>query len=139
MQRVLELKDYTTICASAPSEVLALVAVKAWDAIAARQLALLRGNLGLLRAFFARWAGVLAWQEPRAGTVAFPRLLAGDSAGFCARLAAEAGVLLLPAEVYDHAPSVAEGRFRLGFGRRDFAACLERVDAFLVAEHGAPP
>lgn len=53
---------------------------------------------------------------------------------FCDRLVAEAGVLLLPATVYDDEQSVQEGRFRLGLGRADMAECLEKLDAFLAAQ-----
>lgn len=78
ISRVCSLKDYTTICSSAPSEVLALAGLRAWGAILARQLATVRSNLALAEAFFAKWAGVLAWEPPRAGTIAFPRLITGE-------------------------------------------------------------
>lgn len=42
MARVAELKDFTTICNSAPSEVLALVGARAWQGLVDRQMALIR-------------------------------------------------------------------------------------------------
>jgi aspartate/methionine/tyrosine aminotransferase len=62
--------------------------------------------------------------------------LAGCPAGepveaFCDRLVEEAGVLLLPATVYDH----PEGRFRLGFGRRNLPECLQQLDGFLAKHY----
>lgn len=132
LARILELKDFTTICSSAPSEVLALMAVRRWDDILRRQLATVRANLVALDAFFARWRRVFAWSPPRAGTVAFPCLLTGEDVGaWCEALVAEAGVLLMPAGVYDDARSAAEGRFRLGFGRRDLPECLAQLEAWL--------
>jgi aspartate/methionine/tyrosine aminotransferase len=169
LRRVLELKDYSTICSSAPSEVLALAAARAWPALVARQLGTVAANVDLVRAFFLLWRGTLAWREPLAGTVAFPRLLTGGSAragcparlpapgalrqpapcallrptplppapagepidAFCERLVRDAGVLLLPATVYQHEPSVAAGHFRLGFGRASMPEALVHLGSFL--------
>ena len=36
-----------------------------------------------------------------------------------------AGVLVLPASVYQHAPSVANIHFRIGLGREDFTEFLQ--------------
>ena len=45
-----------------------------------------------------------------------------------------AGVLLLPADVYEHDASVARGCFRLGLGRKNFSVCLEAFDVWLASE-----
>lgn len=42
-----------------------------------------------------------------------------------------AGVLLLPATVYDHPASVANARFRVGLGRRNVPQCLQALEEFL--------
>ncbi|KAL4423572.1 hypothetical protein ABPG77_004612 [Micractinium sp. CCAP 211/92] len=138
LSRILELKDFTTICSSAPSEVLALIGVRRWDDILQRQLATIRANLAVLDAFFARWRHVFAWSPPHAGTVAFPRLLTGEDVGaWCEALVTEAGVLLMPASVYGDERSSAEGRFRLGFGRRDLPECLAQLEAWLQQRYPA--
>jgi aspartate/methionine/tyrosine aminotransferase len=136
LQRCAELKDYTTICAAAPSEALALIAVRSWDALAARAARVIAANLDELAAFARRWPHVLEWQPPPAGTVAFPRLNARllgapDVGSACEALAAEDGVLLLPATVYEHAPSAAAGRARVGFGRAGLPAALAALEAAL--------
>ena len=66
------------ICNSAPSEFLAELALRHRERLAARNLAIIRTNLDLLDAFFARHADRFAWQRPRAGSIAFPELL-GDA------------------------------------------------------------
>lgn len=139
MARILELKDFTTICNSAPSEVLALIGVRSWEPLVERSLGVIRANLATLDAFFARWRHLFAWQPPRAGTVAFPRLLTGEDVGeWCEAAVGQAGVLLMPAGVYDDAQSVREGRFRLGFGRKDLPQCLEVLERWLETRY-APP
>ena len=121
------LKDYTTICAAAPSEFLAAVALRRREAVLGRCLGIVGANLELLDHFLARHAGRFSWVRPRAGPVAFPALRSGGADGFCARLLAETGVLLAPGRLFvggaDH--------FRVGFGRADFAAGLADLDRFL--------
>lgn len=131
MARVKELKDYTTICSPGPSEVLALIGLRARDKIIAGRLELLQSNLALLDAFFSKHLATLAWERPRAGTICFPKVINGEgSEAFCMRVLKETGILLLPSTVYDHAPT-GEERFRLGFGRADMPKVLAMLDEFL--------
>ena len=67
-------KSYTTICSSAPSEVLAIMGLRAKDQIIARHLARIARNLGLLDTFFEDYRDRFEWVRPKAGTIAFPRL-----------------------------------------------------------------
>ncbi len=128
LQRVAALKDYTSGCLSAPSEVLALVALRSRERVLARSRALLARNLALLDSFFADWEGVLEWVRPRAGCVAYPRLLTGEPVEqFAARLTAEEGVMLVPGAVYGD----FDNRFRIGFGHADMPEALARLDRFL--------
>lgn len=75
----------------------------------------------------------------QAGPVAFPRLLTGEPVGaWCERLVAACGVLLLPADVYEHESSAARGHFRFSLGRTDMPACLAVLDEWCVQEYGEP-
>ena len=67
------LKDYTTICSSAPSELLALMGLRSRDAILAHNRELVRRNVEGGRAS-SRVARFLSWIPPQGGTVCFPRL-----------------------------------------------------------------
>ena len=127
LARVAALKDYTTICNAAPSEILALIALRARETVLARSRSIVAANLRLVRDFFARHPTLFEWVEPRAGSVAFPRLRHGDASTWVAQLREAEGVLLLPGAEFggwsDH--------FRIGLGRDDAAAALERVEAFI--------
>lgn len=130
LERMMELKDYTTICNSAPAELLAEIALRHRQLLAGRTRAIIRHNLDLLDEFFGRHAGRFRWQRPVAGPVAFPRLTAGDIEDFCTRLATGAGVLLIPGTLFDEpAP-----HFRIGFGRANLPQALERLDAWLASQ-----
>lgn len=121
LSRLERAKHYTTICNSAPSEVLARIALKARTTILDRNRALIAANLPLFDAFFAEFADLFEWQAPDGGCVAYPRYLGPEGVEeFCTRLVEEAGVLLLPAGIYrsELTPTPTD-RFRIGVGRAD--------------------
>jgi aspartate/methionine/tyrosine aminotransferase len=128
--RVAQLKDYTTICNAAPSEFLGIVALKHRAELVGRTVELLLKNLRAVEGFMARHADTFEWIPPRAGPIAFPRLVgsagAEGSLGFCERIVEAAGVLLLPGDVYG-----VPGHVRIGFGRSDLTAALSRLDRHL--------
>ena len=125
--RMAELKDYTTICSSAPSELLAETALRHAEELAGRSRTIIEANLVLLDAFFARKAAVFSWQRPTAGPVAFPRFLPGDADGFCGELVESQGVLLAPGAHFGGPP----GHFRIGFGRRNMPEALAGLETFV--------
>lgn len=122
------LKDYTTICASAPSEILALIALRSKEIILNRNILIYRENLSVLDDFFQTHHNLFRWVAPRAGTVTFPEYLASQSAEkMCQILLKHSGVMLLPASVLNF-----EGNYvRIGFGRRDMPEVLGKFDQFL--------
>jgi aspartate/methionine/tyrosine aminotransferase len=124
--RLAALKDYTTICNSAPSEILALIALRAQGALLARTFAIMRANLAVLDDFFRRAPTLFRWVRPRAGSVCFPELVTGNVDDFAAQLVEREGVLILPASQFGH----PDNRFRLGFGRSDMPEGLARLERF---------
>ena len=126
-ERLTTLKDYTTICSSAPSEVLSLIGLRAKDRIVGRALQIIQSNLELLDDFFIKNAEDFEWVRPRATSVCFPKLLNGSVETFAADLVNEEGVLIAPGSLFGHGGN----HFRLGYGRRDMPRALERLDAFV--------
>jgi aspartate/methionine/tyrosine aminotransferase len=118
-------KDYTTICSSAPSEVLALIALRAADTVLARSRAIVAANLEVVDAFFEDWADRFAWVRPRAGSVGFPRLTVPGVTidDWAADLVETEGVLLLPGSQF----AFGGNHFRLGLGRTDLPDALQRL------------
>lgn len=128
LSRILAWKDYTTICTSAPAEVLSGIALRHADTIIERNRAILNENLPLLRDFFARHHDRFEWMEPRAGPVCFPRYLGEEGAeAFCDTIIRETGVVLLPSAVY----GAGDHHIRFGFGRRDMVPALAVLDEYL--------
>jgi aspartate/methionine/tyrosine aminotransferase len=133
LDRASALKDYLTICNSAPSEFLAAVALRHHERIAQRNRALVLRNLDLLDAFFARQGDRFRWRRPNAGPIAFPRYQPRDGADnvdtFCSRVLASSGVLLLPGTLYGE----GHQHVRVGFGRANLPAALGQLEAALAA------
>jgi len=126
-QKMASLKDYTTICNSAPSEFLAEVAMRNRTKLAERNLGIIKANLTVMDNFFTGHADLFAWIRPQAGSMAFPRYLGGDVEAFCDKLVKESGVLLLPGTIYGD----SHNHFRLGLGRKNLPQAVERLDEFV--------
>ncbi|SER01416.1 Aspartate/methionine/tyrosine aminotransferase [Lentzea xinjiangensis] len=123
------LKDYTTVCAAAPAEILSLIALRARDHLIDRSKRIILGNHALAESFFRQRSEIFAWEPLRAGMIAFPRLLLPVPVEeFVTDLAREESVLLLPDNVFD----ISDNRFRVGLGRSSLPQSLERLDRFLT-------
>lgn len=125
--KMASLKDYTTICNSAPSEFLAEVALRNRQSLIDRNLGIIKHNLSVVDELFARHPSLFTWARPKAGSMGFPKLLQGNVEAFCDDLVKKAGVLLLPGSVYDD----SHNHFRLGLGRRNLPQAVERLDGYL--------
>jgi aspartate/methionine/tyrosine aminotransferase len=127
-------KDYTSICNSAPSEFLSVIALQHRQRLLKRNLRIIRGNLDLLDPFFERNRDRLEWVRPKAGPIAFPAYRGGDVDRFCRELFEQTGVLLLPGTLYGS----FNGHFRIGFGRQDFPEGLHRLESHIQHQRSMP-
>jgi aspartate/methionine/tyrosine aminotransferase len=118
LARVVQAKSGLSSCLSVPSEVLALIALRAGPRIVARNRTIARSNRQLLRDFLRRHPEMFA--DDGADSLAFvaPRYLGGrDACAFAVDLVRAAGVLLLPFGLWRSplAPVPAD-RLRIGLG-----------------------
>jgi aspartate/methionine/tyrosine aminotransferase len=124
---LIDLKLYTTICSSAPSELLTALALRHHDQLLDRNRALVLDNLRLVTELLDRHAERFSWVAPTAGPIGFPRLAgAAETQPFCEELAARESVLLLPGNVYGEPEHV-----RIGFGRARIPEALLGFERFL--------
>jgi len=128
-------KHFLSICNSAPSEVLARIALKSRDYILARNRAVVRDNLAVLNAFFADYAHLFDWREPDGGCIGFIRYKGAEGVEeFTRRLVEESGVLFLPSSIYrSELGPVPENCLRVGFGRSHVPAGVAVLRAWLEA------
>jgi aspartate/methionine/tyrosine aminotransferase len=126
--RWLAFKDYTTICNSAPSEILGIIALQNTERIVQRNLDIIRENTAIAAAFFAQHSDKFACHLPKAGSIAFPEWHGPGTVDQLAQsLLDQQGVMIVPGHLFD----VPGNYFRIGLGRKNFGEALEYVDAYL--------
>ena len=100
LARIVELEHYTTICSSAPRAAQRPYAQAPCHARGTEPGHRVRQPAAPGR--FLRNAGTFSWVRLDASPIGFSRLLCSDdTSGFCERLVAQTGVLLLPGTVND--------------------------------------
>ena len=130
LARCLEFKYYTTICSSAPSEILTAVALRHREVLAQRNREIVLRNLPLLDSFFRQRSNLFEWIKPNAGPIGFVHFKPQrDVFLFCEDVARKAGVLLLPGTVYDQPHHI-----RFGYGRKNMPEALAHLSAYLDAQ-----
>jgi aspartate/methionine/tyrosine aminotransferase len=127
-KEVASFKNYTTICNSALSEFLAILALRNRNKIISRNIEIINNNLNLLDVFFNKYNNIFKWVKPIAGSIAFPSLLIDESVEtFCLKLLKEKSVLLMPSTNYNY----SDRHFRIGFGRKNMLEALLKLEDFL--------
>lgn len=127
-EKWLAFKDYLTICNSAPSEILGIMALKDAERILKRNVEIIRANTAVAGEFFGKHPDLFEWIPPKAGSIAFPRWLGKQPVEtFCQRVLDAEGVMIVPGGLFDD----PNNHFRVGLGRRNFPQALAHVQAFV--------
>jgi len=128
VQAWLTYKDYTTICNSAPGEILGIIALQNKERIVRRNLAIIRENIASAEAFFGRHSQYFAWFGPKAGSVAFSEWLGlGPVEQFCQAVLDKQGVMIVPGSLF----GFHGNHFRVGLGRRNLPEALAHIGEYL--------
>jgi len=129
-EELINWKHYTSICPPAPSEFLTTAVLSHHHKFANRNRAIIRKNLAIADAFFARWPDLFTWRPPQAGSIALVELHQPSATAYCHQLVADAGVLLLPSSCLGY----GDGHVRMGFGRETFAHDLAVYEQHLQTQ-----
>lgn len=128
ISRFLHYKDYVTICSSSPSEILALIALRAKERILERNNKIVNGNIKMASEFFSAHSDKFVWLPPAGGSTAFPKWLGKMSIeDLCGGLLESEEVMLVPGSMFEFPGN----HFRLGLGRENFSEGMERFGEFL--------
>ena len=123
-------KLYNSICNSAPSEILALIALRAKERLLKRNREILLNNFEILKAFMQRNQKTVSWIPPEGGTMAILKLLLPLSVDtFAEDLVQQEGVLIMPGSVFN----LSGNYFRIGFGKKNMPPILEKFEKYLCA------
>ena len=127
LKKISVLKDYTTICGSAPSEILAIMALRQKEDILKANKDRILENLAAARAFFTKRDNLFTWLEPRGGSTAFVRLNPKyDVEELCEKIVREKSIMIVPGGIFDYAGNY----FRIGLGRNDFKTILHELEEY---------
>ena len=122
LKNVLSYKDYLSICSSAPSEILSLIAINHKEGFIAPNLVKIQENIYLLDKFKSEHKDFIDFVPPKAGSTCFASLNIPESTyEFCQKLIERKGILLVPSEIFEY----GSGYVRIGFGRKNFPEILE--------------
>jgi aspartate/methionine/tyrosine aminotransferase len=128
LRKIEQMKHYTSICNSALSEIISLIALKNKEILINRNNQIVQQNLRLLDRFFEDYHPLFSWVKPQGGCVGFVNYTQTESIDTLSKhLAEQAGVLLMPASVFDYQTN----HFRIGFGRKNMPEALERFKNFI--------
>jgi len=129
LRKLSTLKDYTTICGSAPSEIIAIMALRQKEAILETNKKRIRDNLQAARTFFTRHDSLFTWLEPKGGSTAFLKLNPEiDVVEFCEKIVEEKSIMIVPGEIFDYKGNY----FRIGLGRDNFKNILLELEDYLA-------
>ena len=96
IQQMKFMKDYLSICNSAPSEILSIIALSNKEKILQRNNKIVADNLKLLDQFFIEYSHLFEWVRPQGGCIGFVRYKGADSIeAFCEQLVSKQNVLLM--------------------------------------------
>jgi len=128
LEKIGGVKHYLSICNSAPSEVISLIALRASDKIHTRNASLMQRNLLLLDKFFEEYSEWFEWVRPKGGCIGYPLFKGEESVDTLADgLFEELDVLILPSSVFDHPGN----HFRISFGRESMPEALGRLTNYI--------
>ncbi len=128
LQRLREIRGYTSICGSATDEYLATIALNNAQQILADNNAQIQANIAIFARFITRSEGRFEWHQPKAGILALVKSnLTMPVRELVEQLAIKHQTLILPGDLF----GIEGNYFRLGLGREDFADALARLEAFL--------
>lgn len=128
LEKAASYKLYTSISNSAPSEILAIMALRVKEKILERNRKIMLDNMEILDRFFERNSSKVSWVRPQSGTVAVVKLhLPISVEAFTEQLVEETGVLVMPGSVFNFPGNY----FRISFGRKNMPDVLRRFEEFL--------
>ena len=133
IQKVIAFKDYLSICCSAPSEILSIIALNHIDDFLLPNIEKIQHNINLFKTFSENQALISSFTPPRAGSTAFvPLNINSSSLDFSNHLVETLGIMTIPAEMFDH-----PGKYiRVGFGRQNFHEILPLLKDYIEENKG---
>merc|ERR1719343_895636 len=134
MAQLRHMKDYVTICGSAPSEALAMIALRHREGLLSRARDISQKNREHFKRFCDEFPEIFEWvPEPSVGLTTFVALRGWaanmGARGFADWCVEQASCMLVPSDCFDHPEPPA---VRFGLGRKNFPEALARLREHLL-------
>lgn len=128
MHKLLAYRHFTSTCSNLPCQWIASELLNRKGEIMQRNNAIVRRNAALLKAFVQQHADLFAYVPPKGATMAYVKLLDGQSAmDFCMEILEHTGVLIVPSSVLES----SDEYLRVGLCRESFPKCVRLVNEYL--------
>lgn len=133
LEKIQKYKDYLTICSSAPSEILTIIALNNSEQFIEVNLEKIRRNKKIFSEFVSQHPDLIVdYKEPIAGSTALVKLNVGmPTLEYAEKLVSETGIMLVPSEMFEYGQS----HVRIGFGRENMKEALEQWDNYINRPH----
>lgn len=128
LHKVVAFKDYLSICNSAPSEILSIIALNNSNKFILPNIQKIKKNVRIFKEFASEQDIIASFIPPKAGSTSFVKINIENSAlDFSNQLVEETGIMTVPAEMFEQ----KEKYIRVGFGRKDLPEVLDLFDEYL--------
>jgi len=128
-QKIIMHHYYSTICASAPSEVLTMIVLQNSDDIVSAHQQTIKQNLLLLSDFFGKHSEEFSWTEPDGGTIGLAEVKNMTAEKFSIDVLTS-GIMAIPSSVLD----LGNNHIRIGYGRRKLPQVLDILEKHLSSQ-----
>lgn len=120
MQKMMEFKDYLSICNNPMSETLSLIALNHKEKFIQPNIEKIIRNKAIFEEFVKNTDGLLQFSAPIAGSTAFVKINTPKALDYSEMLVKETGIMLVPSEMFEYGTQ----HIRIGFGRENMAEVL---------------
>jgi aspartate/methionine/tyrosine aminotransferase len=127
LQKMMEFKDYLSICNNPMSETLSLIALNHKEQFIQPNIEKIIRNKVLFKEFVGKTEGLLQYSTPMAGSTSFVRINVPNALDYSEMLVKDTGIMLVPSEMFEYGTQ----HLRIGFGRENMPEVLEVWKFFL--------
>ncbi len=129
LKKMMQYKDYFTICNSAPAEVLTMIALNNSEKFIEVNLNKIRKNKKHFAGFIERHTNIFpSYKETNAGSTAFVEIkTAKTTLEYSEEIVKKTGIMLVPSEMFEY----GHNHLRIGFGRANMNEALSVWESVL--------
>ncbi len=122
LETIKMMKDLTTICSSAPSEILSIIALDNKENIVKKNIDIVKNNLNVFKEFIDYISDFFEYYQPDGSSVGFFKYIGkGTAKNFCNKVLKKLSIMMVYGELFDF----YDNFIRIGFGKKDFSEIMD--------------